>query len=298
MEVAGEVTTPVFARQSVSVRSMSWQSTTGNLHVLLLDSQGGRGALHVHIFNAQGHEQRVWSPSTQPASLTHHADWWSSDCTQLLVSLTARALHDCCFLNMNEQRIVPLHMPSTGLASTADLMFASICSGNSKAALLFQSDTTNSCTLIFYECQTGHPLTAVNTDATLQPGHLMGALQTTFTSGDDQDVAGLKLSCWLPTKKAFLIPIEDSTAADGMGIDFGILSLSDGVCTPLACGLSDACHVDVSINDIREVVVSPNGRHAAVFLNGIEDNNYVAGCFLDLEQGYAFISEFAFILRF
>lgn len=82
----------------------------------------------------------------------------------------------------------------------------------------------------------------------------------------------------------FLVPVGDAISWDRHRLDFAILSLSDGRCTPLACGRHRACHVQFSASKIREVLVSPDGKQAAVCLYESEEKSTAAGILINLEQ--------------
>lgn len=103
MEIAGGTSIPVLVRQHVSLGSMAWQSGSSDLYVLLQDCQelGFFGALHVHVYDSQGREVSVWSPTLQPNPMYPWLEVsWSSDRNQLLVGLGSFLLHDCCFLDI------------------------------------------------------------------------------------------------------------------------------------------------------------------------------------------------------
>lgn len=110
--------------------------------------------------------------------------------------------------------------------------------------------------------------------------------------GDVVEPGELELSCWLPGNESFLVPIED-----GWDPDSGILSLADGLCRPLACRVREenfeASPDNVMISTIKQVSVSPDGKHAVVYLSQ-GDSDFMAGFIIDLEQGRAFASDPAF----
>lgn len=258
--------------------SMFWQRSTGHLHVLTHGSK----TLEVYSFDQQGQELAVWT------AVQHLHEFkqcfWSPDGYMLCVEAEANVSQGRFqFLDFAGRAATPLttltHMLKGLHATLADV---SICSNNKKAAalvFLYNLSHEHCGHIMLLDCLSGLPCVTVPLPGTHGPD--IGILPHTYAY-----VRFDKLTCWLPGNNTIVVPIEDGEEI----VDLGIFSVRDGTCKQLLCALSEACQMDGSIDDIREIVLSPNGQHAAIFYYYGDGREFIEGCIVDIGKGEALIS--------
>lgn len=245
--------------------SMSWQARTGRLHVLLHVGDD----ICVCSSNARGCQQPAWPAMHLPAEVT--TTCWSADCCVLVVALYGGSMY---ILDCARQVALPVAVPVL-VPEVKRCIGTSMCEDNRRVALVFRKfgSYQYSSVLVIVDCSTGLPVQAI--DST-------GMLSISYN-----DVEFNKLACWLG-HDAVLVPIAQQISGAFQVMDLGLLSLIDASCTPLGFKLPEACNFE-HCNRVDEMLISPCGRHAAVFFWRDYDRACRDGFVLHLQQGAVLI---------